>query len=131
MVLESGRNDFRARKVLPTPFGADPNRPPWQREPAVAARLPRSGETVTWVVREEQSKGGKQQFQLQGGDIIGVLHPRSAQPPDVTPGQPLRLRVSGTSTGKSGWNLTWDDPNALQPKPPARKGGPPTRGHGK
>jgi hypothetical protein len=45
------------------------------------------------VVLEEKTRKGKWRFQIKGGSTPGVLHPQSAEPPDLAPGQELELIV--------------------------------------
>jgi hypothetical protein len=45
------------------------------------------------VVLEEKTKKGKWRFQVKGSITPGVLHPQSAEPPDLAPGQELEMIV--------------------------------------
>jgi hypothetical protein len=48
---------------------------------------------VRVVVLEEKTKKGKWRFQVKGSITPGVLHPQSAEPPDLAPGQELEMIV--------------------------------------
>ena len=115
-------NEFKDRPVLPSPhkvagkeeptWGGDtpspagavvqrevvrPRAAPVRVEPTrvapVQATGPKVGATVAVEVLPETTKKGGAKFSVVGTCWKGVLHPRSAKPPDLTPGVKLELVV--------------------------------------
>lgn len=84
---------------------ARPVKPTQAARPMPVARrdLP-VGTIGEWVVADVRTMKGKPVFRLAGGTIQGVLHPRSATPPDLDPGKTFRMRVV---TGGNMHQIEW------------------------
>ncbi len=70
---------------------------PKQEQPSI-------GNTGQWIVLEQRSKKGGFRFRL--GTAVGVIHPRSAIPRGIRPGEVYKMRVV---TGGDTFQLEWID----------------------